>query len=69
MQLIYGGHTYNYIPSSPKAYVKPRALNWRYQVAGENYEAKVKNTEYVKPRAINWRYQMSLAISVSTVYK
>lgn len=27
MQLIYRGHTYNYTPAAPKAYVKPRALN------------------------------------------
>ncbi|MFB2896187.1 hypothetical protein ACE1CI_25025 [Aerosakkonemataceae cyanobacterium BLCC-F50] len=62
MQLIYRGHTYNYTPAAPKAYVKPRALNWRYQVAGETYEPTSESIKYVKPRAINWRYQMSLAI-------
>ncbi|MFB2877650.1 hypothetical protein [Floridanema aerugineum] len=62
MQLIYRGHIYNYTPAAPKPYVKPRALNWRYQVAGETYQAKAETTQYVKPRAINWRYQMSLSI-------
>jgi uncharacterized lipoprotein YddW (UPF0748 family) len=62
MQLIYRGHTYNHTPAAPKAYVKPRALNWRYQVVGETYEPISESIKYVKPRAINWRYQMSLAI-------
>ncbi|XWK88939.1 MAG: hypothetical protein U7127_02410 [Phormidium sp.] len=62
MQLIYRGHIYNYTPPAPKVYVKPRALNWRYQVASETYQATAENTQYVKPRALNWRYQLSLTI-------
>ena len=66
MQLIYRGQIYNYTPAEPKAYVKPRALNWRYQIAGEAYEGTTETepetVEYVHPRAINWRYQMYLSI-------
>ena len=30
MQLIYGGHIFEYTPPAVKPYRKPRALNWRY---------------------------------------
>lgn len=59
MQLIYRGHIYDYTPSEPQPYVKPRALNWRYRVSGETYEPAIapQPQTYVKPRALNWRYQ------------
>lgn len=57
MQLIYRGHIYDCTPSEPQPYAKPRALNWRYRVPGENYELGIASQPYVKPRALNWRYQ------------
>lgn len=64
MQLIYRGHIYNYTPAAPKPYVKPRALNWRYQIAGETYQPRAKTTQYVKPRVLNWRYQMQISQAI-----
>ena len=58
MQLIYRGHIYEYTPRPVQSYVKPRALNWRYQPAGENFENTPGSIQpYIQPRAINWRYQ------------
>jgi len=65
MQLIYRGHSYNYTPATPQPYVKPRALNWRYQVPGETYEGAIAPEPYIKPRAINWRYQLAAGMSLS----
>jgi hypothetical protein len=49
---------YNCLMAHPKPYQHPRALNWRYQVPGENYNQSSKlNIDYQKPRAINWRWQ------------
>jgi len=58
MILIYKGETFEYTPPSVKPYRKPRALNWRYQVPGETYEATGICAPYSQPRAINWRYRM-----------
>jgi hypothetical protein len=59
MQLIYRGHIYDYTPSAPQPYVKPRALNWGYYIPGETYEPTIpsQSQPYLKPRALNWRYQ------------
>ncbi len=58
MQLIYRGHVYDYTPSKPQPYIKPRALNWRFHAPGETYGEKISSQPYLKPRAINWRFQM-----------
>ena len=61
MNLIYRGHVYPYTPTEPKPYVKPRALNWRFQAPGkcyETYETAFVPQPYVKPRALNWRYRL-----------
>lgn len=35
MQLIYLAYTFNYIPQPIQPYVKPRALNWRFQLIAD----------------------------------
>ncbi|MBD3884869.1 hypothetical protein IFO70_24345 [Phormidium tenue FACHB-886] len=45
--------------SSPKPYVKPRALSWRYQVAREHYSTTIVPKPHVELCAINWRYQLA----------
>jgi hypothetical protein len=65
MKLIYRGSTYEYNkPVTNITYRKPRALNWRYQVPGEEYgdssydtTPRLAEMAYQKPRALNWRYQ------------
>lgn len=32
MNLIYRAYTYEYTPHPIQPYVKPRAINWRYQL-------------------------------------
>lgn len=59
MHLIYRGQIYPYTPTAPEPYVKPRALNWRFQAPGESYETTSVPQPYVKPRAINWRYRLA----------
>ncbi|MGH2412409.1 MAG: hypothetical protein ACRDEA_01670 [Microcystaceae cyanobacterium] len=56
MQLIYRGYSSDYAPKTQR-YIKPHAINWRYQVPGETYEESIATSSYSKPRAINWRYQ------------
>ncbi len=58
MQLVYRAQIFNYTPAEPKPYVKPRALNWRFQAPGEVYEGATTVQAYVPPRAMNWRFQM-----------
>lgn len=59
MQLIYRGHVYDYTPATPKPYIKPRAINWRFQASGETYGENITRETYIKPLAINWRYQIA----------
>ncbi|OKH32725.1 hypothetical protein NIES2119_25195 [[Phormidium ambiguum] IAM M-71] len=59
MQLIYRGHVYDYTPPKLKPYIKPRAINWRFQAPGETYSENISAEPYVKPRAINWRFKMA----------
>lgn len=58
MKLIYRALQIEIAPPSISPYVKPRAINWRYQPLGEKFETTPRSiSPYVKPRAINWRYQ------------
>lgn len=59
MQLIYRATTYNSTLTEPKPYIKPRALNWRFQAPGETYDASITPQPYIRPRALNWRFQTS----------
>lgn len=60
MQLIYRGYSCAHTPRAIQPYCKPRALNWRYQISGETYEAFSRPiSAYCCPRAVNWRYQTS----------
>lgn len=56
MQLIYRGHAYSY-ESTNLILIKPRALNWRYQVPGQTCEVETPCRPARAPLAINWRYQ------------
>ncbi|MFB2895421.1 hypothetical protein ACE1CI_21160 [Aerosakkonemataceae cyanobacterium BLCC-F50] len=59
MKLIYRGHIYEYTPRPVGSYIKPRAINWRYQLTGERFKCTPRPIRpYIKPRAINWRYQL-----------
>lgn len=62
MQLIYRGQIYSYTPPAPKPYVKPRALNWRFQSPGESYEATSVPQPYIKSRVLNWRYRLATGL-------
>lgn len=65
MHLIYRGQVYPYTPTVPKPYVKPHALNWRFQPPGELYESTFvprPPQPYVKPRALNWRYRWAAGL-------
>lgn len=63
MKLIYRADVYEYTPLSAQPYVKPRALNWRFQPAGAKFECAPRSVQpYVKPRAINWRFQPPVAM-------
>ncbi|MBD1865654.1 MULTISPECIES: hypothetical protein [Trichocoleus] len=62
MHLICRGHIYPYIPTVPQPYVKPHALNWRFQSPEETYETGFVPQPYVKPRALNWRYQLAAGL-------
>ena len=44
MKLIYRGYIYDYTPAPLPPYCPPRALNWRYQLRGEQYECKPDQT-------------------------
>ncbi len=57
MQLIYRANIINHTPKPLAAYIKPRALNWRFQTPGETYNAPTTVEAYIKPRALNWRFQ------------
>jgi hypothetical protein len=49
---------YTCVVAPPRPYRQPRALNWRYRVAGITYDRSADpELEYQKPRAINWRWQ------------
>ncbi|HEY9608589.1 hypothetical protein [Allocoleopsis sp.] len=59
MKFIYRAYIYEYTPRPIQPYVKPRAINWRYQCLGERFKCTPRPIHhYVKPRAINWRYQL-----------
>jgi hypothetical protein len=57
MQLIYRGQTFDYTPAIARAVRVPRAVNWRYQRAGENCGESKFPLSRTYPTAINWRYQ------------
>lgn len=60
MKLIYRAQIYEYTPRPIPAYVKPRAINWRFQPAGEKFECTPRPIPaYVKPQAMNWRLQLA----------
>ena len=59
MKLIYRAHIYEYTPRPVQPYIKPRAINWRYQPLGERFKYTPRPVQtYIKPRTINWRYQL-----------
>ncbi len=63
MQLIYRAQLIDYTPAPVRPYVKPRALNWRFQAPGENYgttTAIEPEYTYRAPRALNWRFRMAI---------
>lgn len=58
MKLIYRALIIETPPHPIPTYVKPRAINWRFQTSGEGFELTPRPVQsYVKPRAINWRFQ------------
>jgi hypothetical protein len=63
MKLIYRAHIVEYTPTPLQPYVKPRALNWRFQPPGSKFECTPRSLRpYVKPRAMNWRFQLPAAM-------
>lgn len=59
MKLIYRAHIYEYTPRPVQPYIKPRAINWRFQPPGKKFKHTPHPIRpYVKPRAINWRYEL-----------
>lgn len=60
MKLIYRALIIETTPRPIPTYVKPSAINWRFQPSGERFELAPRPVQpYVKPRAINWRFQPS----------
>jgi hypothetical protein len=57
MQLIYNANIINHTPKPLAAYIKPRALNWRFHAPGETYNTPTALEAYIKPRALNWRFK------------
>ena len=58
MKLIYRALIIETIPRPAQPYVKPRAINWRFQTSAEKFELTPHPVQpYAKPRAINWRFQ------------
>lgn len=58
MKLIYRALQIEITPRPIPPYVKPHAINWRFQPPGEKFETTPRPiSPYVKPRAINWRFQ------------
>ena len=58
MKLIYRALIIETTARPVQPYVKPRAINWRFQTSGERFELTPRPVQpYVKPRAINWRFQ------------
>ncbi|NEQ28731.1 MAG: hypothetical protein F6K28_59185 [Microcoleus sp. SIO2G3] len=59
MKLIYRAHIYEYTPRPVQPYIKPRAINWRFQPPGETFECAPRPVRpYVKPSAMNWRFEL-----------
>ncbi|HAJ62762.1 MAG TPA: hypothetical protein DCP31_28960 [Cyanobacteria bacterium UBA8543] len=66
MKLIYRALIFDYTPRSIQTYQKPRALNWRFQPAGEQVECLPRPIPtYRKPCAINWRFQPPIVSNTS----
>lgn len=64
MKLIYRALIFDYTPAAVKPYVKPRALNWRFQPPGQKFECTpCPILPYVKPKAMNWRFQLAANIN------
>ncbi len=58
MQLVYRAQAFTFTPA-PQRSIRPRAINWRYQVAGDAVEpTSVSAFRSILPAAINWRYQL-----------
>jgi len=59
MQLVYRAQAFLFIPA-PQKFLRPRAVNWRYQVAGEVVEPVGVSVAFRSslPATINWRYQL-----------
>jgi len=59
MQLVYRAQAFTLIPA-PQRSIRPQAINWRYQVAGEAVEPVRVSDSFRSgsPAAINWRYQL-----------
>ena len=60
MKFFYNGHTFEYTPRPIPVYVKPRAINWRFQPPGEKFKCTPRPVpEYIKPKAMNWRFELA----------
>jgi hypothetical protein len=60
MKLIYRAQIIEFTTPAVQPYQKPRALNWRYQVAGETYNnTPLDRQPYRQPRALNWRFRLA----------
>ena len=60
MKLIYRAQVYEYTPAPSQLYVKPRAVNWRFQIPGQKFELTPRPIlEYVQPQTMNWRFQLA----------
>lgn len=59
MQLVYRAQAVSFTPG-PQCSIRPRVINWRYQVAGETVEPVGVSASFQPglPAAINWRYQL-----------
>ncbi len=63
MKLIYRANILEYTPRPVQPYVKPNALNWRFQPPGSKFECTPRPIQpYAKPRAMNWRFQLPAAM-------
>ncbi len=58
LQLIYRGHSYNYVPRGEGVYRKSCVVNWRYRISDAGYEEQLLPLKVCRaPQAINWRWQ------------
>jgi hypothetical protein len=61
MQLIYRAQTFRYVARPSVLMHKPRAVNWRHQVADHTDHPPFRPVQnFREARALNWRFQMVL---------